>query len=73
MTNRRDFLRTSGAVAMGATLVSSVQAAGLPEAPIQTSPITQPPLVPPNGRPYNPVATLNGWRSEERRVGKECA
>ena len=21
----------------------------------------QPPLVPPNGRPYNPVATLNGW------------
>ncbi|OPX53941.1 multicopper oxidase domain-containing protein, partial [Oceanospirillum multiglobuliferum] len=22
---------------------------------------TQPPLVPPNGRPYTPVATLNGW------------
>ena len=61
MTNRRDFLRTSGAVAVGAALVSKVQAAGLPEAPIQTSPITQPPLVPPNGRPYRPVATLNGW------------
>ena len=60
MTNRRDFLRTSGAVAMGATVVSRVQAAGLPEAPIQTSPGTQPPLVPPNGRPYRPVATLNG-------------
>ena len=61
MTNRRDFLRTSSAVAMGAALVSKVQAAGLPEAPIQTSPLTQPPLVPPNGRPYRPVATLNGW------------
>ena len=22
---------------------------------------TQPPLAPPNGRPYNPVVTLNGW------------
>ena len=22
---------------------------------------TQPPLVPANGRPYNPVVTLNGW------------
>ena len=61
MTNRRDFLRTSSAVAMGAALVSSVQAAGLPEAPMQTSPGMQPPLLPPNGRPYQPVATLNGW------------
>ena len=42
-------------------MVSRVQAASLPEAPIQTSAATQPPLVPPNGRPYNPVVTLNGW------------
>ena len=28
---------------------------------IQTSPTTQPPLAPTTGRPYNPVATLNGW------------
>lgn len=27
----------------------------------QTSPDTMPPLVPANGRPYNPVVTLNGW------------
>ena len=25
------------------------------------TPDTQPPLMPPNGRPYNPVVTLNGW------------
>ena len=25
------------------------------------APTTQPPLAPPNGRPYNPVVTLNGW------------
>jgi len=35
--------------------------AGLPEPVIQTSVHTAPPLVPPNGRPYNPVVTLNGW------------
>jgi hypothetical protein len=28
---------------------------------IQTSPDTMPPLAPPNGRPYRPVVTLNGW------------
>jgi FtsP/CotA-like multicopper oxidase with cupredoxin domain len=48
-------------VALGATAVSRVGAASLPEAVIQTSPTMQPPLVPQTGRPYNPVATLNGW------------
>ena len=61
MSNRRDFLRTSGVALLGATVVSRVQAASLPEAAIQTSALSQPPLVPPNGRPYNPVVTLNGW------------
>jgi hypothetical protein len=28
---------------------------------MQASAATQPPLVPPNGRPYNPIVTLNGW------------
>jgi hypothetical protein len=28
---------------------------------MQASPLTQPPLTPPNGQPYNPVVTLNGW------------
>ncbi len=57
--NRRSFL--SGAALLGAGLVSRAGAAGLPEAPVQASAATAPPLVPPNGRPYNPVVTLNGW------------
>jgi hypothetical protein len=61
MSNRRNFFRTAGAVALGATAVSRVGAASLPEAAYQASPVMQPPRVPPNGRPYNPVATLNGW------------
>ena len=28
---------------------------------MQDKPDMQPPLAPPNGRPYNPVVTLNGW------------
>ncbi len=58
---RRNFLRGAGAAVLGAAAVSRVQAASLPEAPVQTSAATQPPLAPPNGRPYNPVVTLNGW------------
>jgi len=46
---------------VGAALVSKAQAASLPEAPIRNQAMTQPPLVPPNGRPYQPVVTLNGW------------
>ena len=37
------------------------RAASLPEAPVQSSSQTQPPLVPSAGRPYRPVVTLNGW------------
>ena len=61
MLTRRQFLRDAGTTALGASLVSKLQAASLPEAPLQTVAATQPPLVPPNGRPYNPVVTLNGW------------
>lgn len=61
MSNRRNFFKAAGAVALGATAVSRVGAASLPEAVIQTSATMQPPLVPTTGRPYNPVATLNGW------------
>ncbi len=59
--DRRDFLKGSGAVVLGAGLVSRAGAASLPEAPIFTDPATQPPLHPKSGRPYNPVVTLNGW------------
>ncbi len=61
MTNRRSFFKAAGAVALGASAVSRVGAASLPEAVIQTSAQTLPPPSPPNGRPYNPVVTLNGW------------
>ncbi len=61
MSNRRDFFRAAGAVALGAGAVSRVGAASLPEAVLQSSPTMQPPLIPRTGRPYQPVATLNGW------------
>ncbi|MFZ5525570.1 MAG: multicopper oxidase family protein [Pseudomonadota bacterium] len=61
MSQRRDFFKTAGALALSATAVSRVGAASLPEAVVQTSAVTQPPPLPPNGRPFNPVVTLNGW------------
>jgi FtsP/CotA-like multicopper oxidase with cupredoxin domain len=61
MTTRRNFIQSSAAALIGAATISRLQAATLPEAPIQNSPMTQPPLIPSTGRPYNPVVTLNGW------------
>ena len=61
MMTRRQFLLGSGAAVVGAALVSKAQAASLPEAPVRTKAMTRPPLVPLDGRPYQPVVTLNGW------------
>jgi len=58
--SRRAFLQGS-ALAVGATAVTRIGAASLPEAAVQSSAATQAPLTPPNGRPYHPVVTLNGW------------
>ncbi len=58
--NRRNFL-AGGATLLSAAAVSKAAVAALPEAPQMTSASTQAPLQPPNGRPYNPVVTLNGW------------
>ena len=69
MLTRRQFLVGSGAAVVGAALVSKAQAASLPETPVQTKATTQPPLVPPNGRPYLPVVTLNGWTLPWREKG----
>jgi len=66
MATRRDFLRGSSAAFLGAALVSKAGAASLPEAPLMESAATQQPYRPPNGRPYNPVATLNGWTAPWR-------
>src|SRR5213075_2368396 len=69
MSNRRAFLANGAAALIGAGLVSRAGAAGLPEAPLQSTASTAPPLLPPNGRPYHPVVTLNGcslpWRMKE--------
>jgi FtsP/CotA-like multicopper oxidase with cupredoxin domain len=61
MSNRRDFFRAAGAVALGASAVSRAGAASLPEAASRSSTATQPPPAPSTGRPFNPVVTLNGW------------
>ena len=63
MNNRRNFLGAAGVItgAFAAASVSKVTLAALPEPVQQTRPDTMAPLAPPNGRPYNPVVTLNGW------------
>ncbi len=61
MTNRRTFFKTAGASVLGAAVVSRAGAALLPEAASQSSASMQPPPSPPNGRPFNPIVTLNGW------------
>src|SRR5688572_1521190 len=58
--NRRNFLAGSSVLA-GAAAVSKASLAALPELVSMDKPTMQGPLVPPNGRPYNPVVTLNGW------------
>jgi FtsP/CotA-like multicopper oxidase with cupredoxin domain len=62
-TRRRNFLGGAGAIggAVAAASVARVAMAALPEPAMQSGPETRPPLVPPNGRPYDPVVTLNGW------------
>ena len=60
MVSRRDFF-TGAAAIVGAGIVSRAGAASLPEAPVMADAATRPPAAPPNGRPYNPVVTLNGW------------
>ncbi|MRD49118.1 multicopper oxidase family protein [Caenimonas koreensis] len=63
MTTRRNFLSGAGAItgAVAAAAVTRPAMAALPELVTQTTPDTRGPLVPPNGQPYNPVVTLNGW------------
>src|SRR6266702_5402598 len=61
MVSRRSLLGGSGAALLGAALVSKAGAASLPEAHTMAKATMQLPLTPPNGRPYTPVATLNGW------------
>ncbi|VCU72479.1 Copper resistance protein A precursor [Pigmentiphaga humi] len=59
MNSRRHFL--GGAFAMAALPVATAALARLPELVMQDQAGTMPPLHPATGRPYRPVATLNGW------------
>ncbi|WP_298413395.1 copper oxidase [Janthinobacterium sp.] len=61
MITRRNFFMNAGAVALSVAAVSRVGAASLPEAVSMAGAETKAPPPPPNGRPYNPVVTLNGW------------
>ena len=63
--NRRNFF-TGAATAVAAASVSKVAMAALPEPVMQSSADTAAPLAPPNGRPYHPVVTLNGWTTPWR-------
>ena len=58
---RRAFFGSAALSAVAASSVSKVAMAALPEPVIVDQPTTAPPLRPPNGVPYNPVVTLNGW------------
>jgi FtsP/CotA-like multicopper oxidase with cupredoxin domain len=61
MTSRRHFVGGAGGAFLGAALVGKAGQAAVPEAPVAASPHTIPPPPPPNGRPFHPVVTLNGW------------
>ncbi len=69
--SRRKFMAASGGLALlNAGLLSGrAAAAAIPEAPTQTSPAMQPPLMPTSGPDYQPVVTLNGWTLPWRRNG----
>src|SRR5271167_3968205 len=60
MFTRRGFFSGAG-LAVAATAVAKSALTALPEIVSTDSAAMQPPLPPPSGRPYQPVATLNGW------------
>ncbi len=60
MVTRRSFFSGAGA-AVAAAAVGKAALAALPEVVSSDTAKMQGPLHPPSGRPYQPVATLNGW------------
>jgi FtsP/CotA-like multicopper oxidase with cupredoxin domain len=59
MVTRRGLF--TGMAALAAASVAKSALAALPEIVSSTATDTRAPLAPPDGRPYRPVATLNGW------------
>jgi manganese oxidase len=68
MVTRRSLFSGMGA-AVAAAAVARTALAGLPQIVSTDNAKMQPPLPPPNGRPYQPVATLNGWTLPWRMRG----
>jgi FtsP/CotA-like multicopper oxidase with cupredoxin domain len=68
MFTRRHLFCGAGA-AVAAAAVGKAALAALPELVVSDTAHMQPPLHPPNGRPYRPVATLNGWTLPWRMRG----
>ena len=64
MITRRHVL--SGAALIGAGLVARSALAAIPEPAYPKGPGTEPPPAPPDGRPFRPVVTLNGWSAPWR-------
>jgi len=60
MVTRRHLFSRAGA-AVAAAAVGKASLAALPEIVASDTATMRPPLHPPNGRAYQPVATLNGW------------
>ncbi len=61
MSSRRDFLFKAGFAALAGGLVHKSALAALPEVAVMDKASTQAPIASLQGRPYNPVVTLNGW------------
>ena len=64
MFTRRTLL--TGAAAIGAAQVARSALAALPEPAYVEGSGTTPPPLPPSGRPFHPVVTLNGWSAPWR-------
>jgi len=60
MTSRRQFLSNATVIA-SAAIVSNAAMGAVPEAQMQSGASMLAPRYPNQGRPYRPVATLNGW------------
>jgi manganese oxidase len=68
MLSRRSFFKGAGLAVAAGTVAKSALGA-LPEIVSTDSAAMQAPLIPPNGRPYHAVATLNGWTLPWRMRG----
>lgn len=64
MLTRRSLLAATGGIAAASVTRSAL--AALPEPAYPSGPQTEPPPLPPSGRPFHPVVTLNGWSAPWR-------